>query len=57
LSERGASGDRTEVFEMAVSLNLFFDEEELAGFDADAEVYVAAAMLDRVRPGCSRGRT
>jgi hypothetical protein len=36
---------------MAESPNLFFDDDELADVDADAEVYVAAAILDRVKPG------
>jgi hypothetical protein len=36
---------------MAESPNLVLGDDELAGFDADAEVYAAAAVLDRVGPG------
>ncbi len=35
---------------MDESLNLFVDGE-LTEFDADAEVYAAAAIVDRVKPG------
>jgi hypothetical protein len=36
---------------MAEAPNLVFDDEELADFDPGAEVHVAAAILDRVKPG------
>src|SRR5262245_57026211 len=33
------------------SPSLFLDEDEHAGLDPDAEVYAAASILDRAKPG------